>query len=339
MRRIVGDPFSSKLHVVRSQQDSRRRTRIERVLSRCWRRGLLAVGTVLGLLVVCAVGGALLAEMSLRPARRILPPDATSQAAAVASRSGAAVTSVPLVARDGAVLRAWNFAREGSARGTAILVHGVSDNRMSQLGLAALLLDHSYRVLAIDVRAHGSSGGPLASYGVLERSDLRGWTDWVRRQHPDECVFAIGASMGASIVLQTLPDEPFCAAIVEAPFASFRETVIFRLGGSLRVPTWLRWPLLAPIVECGLVYARLRHGLALTTADAVDAVARAHVPVLVVDDGADDNVPRGAAQRLAAANVNTVTVWTVPGARHTQGWAAAPREYPTRILAFLAAHQ
>ena len=299
----------------------------------------MTIAAIAGILLVCGIGGALLAEMSLRPPRRTLASDANARASGIASRTGATVTSVPLVASDGVILRAWSFAPVGTARGTAILVHGISDNRTSQLGLAALLLDHMYRVLAIDVRAHGSSGGELASYGLLERGDLRSWTDWVRRHHPDECVFAFGASMGAAIVLQTLPEEPYCAAIVEAPFTTFRETAVFRLGSGLHVPMWLRWPLLDPFVESGLLYARLRHGLALTSVDAVSAVARAHVPLLVIEDGADDRVPDSAARRLASINPRRVTLWTIPDAHHTQGWAARPREYPARILAFLEAHQ
>lgn len=56
-----------------------------------------------------------------------------------------------------------------------ILLHGQAANRANMLGNADLLLRHGYAVLLPDARAHGESGGPIATYGVVEASDVRRW--------------------------------------------------------------------------------------------------------------------------------------------------------------------
>jgi hypothetical protein len=260
-------------------------------------------------------------------------------ARALAVREHASLVEVPLVASDGALLRAWSFERPGRARGTVLLLHGLGDTRASELALADLFLSNGYRVVAPDSRAHGTSGGAMATYGLLERTDIRAWATFVRNHHPDECLFAAGASMGAAIVLQAVADEPFCAAIAEAPYATFRGAALHRVSRMYGLPPSAGRILVRPFVEAGLLYARLRYGYRFDRANPADAVAATRVPVLVIEDGADDTIPRGDAARIAAANPRHVSVWTLPGAGHVQAWGTAPREYPARVLAFLSAHQ
>lgn len=145
--------------------------------------------------------------------------------------------------------------------------------------------------------------------------------------------------MGAAIVLQTVAVEPFCAVIAEAPYATFRGAALQRVSRQFGLPPLLGRFVVWPFVDAGLLYARLRHGYRFGLANPEDGVARSRVPVLLIEDGSDDQIPAGDAARIAAANPRHVSVWTVPGARHVQAWAAAPREYPTRVLAFLSAHQ
>ncbi len=75
-------------------------------------------------------------------------------------------------------------------------------------GYGKWLLENHYSVLLPDARAHGSSGGEFATYGLLESEDIHRWVDWlVNTDHP-RCVFGLGESMGAAQLLQALPREP-----------------------------------------------------------------------------------------------------------------------------------
>ena len=103
---------------------------------------------------------------------------------------------VRMAAFDDAPLRAW-FIHPHRGNGDAvILLHGLGDNRLGMVGYAEMLLDHGYSVLMPDARAHGISGGMQATYGLVERDDVRHWFEWLKgRQHP-HCIYGLGESMG-----------------------------------------------------------------------------------------------------------------------------------------------
>ena len=145
--------------------------------------------------------------------------------------------------------------------------------------------------------------------------------------------------MGAAILIQTLPDVPFCSAVADSSFADLPALVRWRIGSALHLRPGLHPVVAGPIAWAALWYTRLAHGVPLGSARPVARLAQARVPVLVIHGTADRDIPVGDAQTLAAANPRLVSVWLVGGAAHTQAWAAASREYPERVLRFLAAHQ
>ena len=237
------------LHVAWSQDELHKRTRLQRFAAEWWRRVLAAalVLSAFGGLVIGA--GIAITEGALHPHRRPPAPEDPADARRVATEANAALNDVALIAHDGAVLAAWSVSRPGPARGTVVVLHGIGDGRASQLPLAALLLSDGYRVLVPDARAHGASGGTMLTAGITEAVDLDGWVEWIRQQHPNECIFAIGTSFGGATALQSLARTPYCAVVVEAPFASAYSMAFYWLGG--RVPLVVRWALMGPVVEAG----------------------------------------------------------------------------------------
>jgi hypothetical protein len=328
-----------RLTVVWSQPPMLKRTAAERWLARHVRALVLGALAAFGYACTVAIGGALLAENLLRPPRRDVTAGDAVRARAVARRTGSQLSEQALHAADSAVLKGWWFVPSGRSRGTVIVMHGHTDNRTAMLGLAELLVADGYRVLAPDARAHGSSGGELATYGVLERGDLRMWADWAQRQAPDECLFGAGSSMGGAILIETLPDVPFCAAVTDSAFADLPSLGKWRIGTRLYLPDSLHGIVATPFVAAADWYTQGWHGIALQSASPVSLLTRARVPLLVIHGTGDRHVPPSDARMLAEANPRFVTLWLVPGAVHTQAWAAAPRAYPARVLAFLAAHQ
>src|ERR1700691_3888630 len=115
-------------------------------------------------------------------------------------------------------LQGW-FARPADANGNAvILLHGVGDNRQGAMGFGELFLSNGFAVLVPDSRAQGESGGGFPTYGIKESDDVHRWFDWlVMQQHP-KCIFGMGESMGAAIVLQSVKTTPFCAVVAESSF-------------------------------------------------------------------------------------------------------------------------
>jgi hypothetical protein len=69
-----------------------------------------------------------------------------------------------------------------------------------------------------------------------------------RQQHP-KCIFGMGESMGAAIVLQSVKTTPFCAVVAESSFASFRQIAYVRVGQFFQSGTWLGRIALRPAME------------------------------------------------------------------------------------------
>lgn len=327
------------LTVIFSQDPMRRRTPFERTLARS-RRPILALLTAFVAVVVsCAIAAVRYTESALHPPRRPHATDAAERAATLAARHGAAVTPAALLAVDGAVLRAWWLMPGATSNASVLLLHGFGDNREAMLPLAEQLLDRGVRVLVPDLRAHGSSGGRAVTWGVLEARDTASWVEWIEQKHPDECVAAFGSSLGGGIVLQALGRTPLCAAVAEAPFASFSSKASFDLARWTGLPPEIGDALAAPVLRMVMLYAPLRAGVDLGTADARPALARSHTPVLLIEDEADKVVRPDAVERLAGANPRMTTTWRVPGAAHAATWRAEPRDFSDRVIGFLERHR
>lgn len=151
-------------------------------------------------------------------------PERVTQTAEMLARTGATTEDFEVAAPDGAILQGWKV-RARQPNGNWILVfHGISDNRTGNLGHAEFLLRNGYNVVMMDARAHGHSGGAMATYGWKERYDTVAVTNALFATESVHRLGALGVSMGAAIALQSAAVEPRIAAVVaEDPFANLRE--------------------------------------------------------------------------------------------------------------------
>jgi uncharacterized protein len=173
--------------------------------------------------LLSAVAGWMGAGGFLHPERRALTPDMVRDADVTFGQIGAHREEFDVRAPDGALLCGWKV-RAAKPNGSWVLVfHGVADNRYGMTEHARLLLQSGYGVVMMDSRAHGSSGGQIASYGWLERTDTSAVIDELERAEHPQHLFALGNSMGAGIVLQAAgADARIEAVAAEAPFATCR---------------------------------------------------------------------------------------------------------------------
>jgi predicted alpha/beta-fold hydrolase len=160
----------------------------------------LTLGLIL-YLAFCIVAGIFVADGTLHPARRPLAPEEISTARDAARTLNADLTDATITTPDNVTLRAWSIHPHHANGDAVLLLHGLGDNRIGMLGYAQFLLAHGLTVLLPDARAHGLSGGPLATYGLLERNDIHEWFDFLQAQDHPRCIFALGESMGAAPTL------------------------------------------------------------------------------------------------------------------------------------------
>jgi len=307
-------------------------------MRRAARVAVTALAIYVTLSLVIAV---LMAELTLRPMRLPLPDRA--RIAAMYEPYAAGLQPVAIQAADGAALHAWYSVPEHQNGQAVILLHGIGDNRGGVAVYGQAFLREGYRILLPDSRAHGESGGAVATYGLLESEDIHRWVSWLYGQGAN-CVDGFGESMGAALVLESLGSEPgFCAVVADSAFSNFRSVAYDREGyfvGAGRVGMERivgRTIGLLP-VELGLLYAHWRYGVDLWQANPVDAVRSSAVPILLIHGEEDINILPVHSRILAQADPAHAQLWLVPRAAHCGAVAAAPNEFWSRVLTFFNLH-
>lgn len=298
----------------------------------------LLLFTAVGYLTLCGIAGVFIAEGTLHPGRRPLDEAELVQAREMARRHNSQIDGIVIPASDGSSLEAWNIRPRQNNGDAVILLHGLSDNRIGMIGYAEMLVNHGFTILMPDARAHGASGGAIATYGLLEADDIRLWFDWLRQhQHPN-CIFGFGESMGAAQLLQSLQTETrFCAVAAESPFSTFREIAYDRVGQFFGTGPWLGRTLLRPVAEIAFAYAHQHYKLNLETVSPLKAVTTTHVPVFLIHGQQDGNIPVRHSRMIAAHN-SSVAVWEVPGADHCGAISVAPQEFEKTLISWFATH-
>jgi pimeloyl-ACP methyl ester carboxylesterase len=249
----------------------------------------------------------------------------------------------------------------GSPRGQAILfIHGFSQCWMSWGRQLDSDLARRYRLVAMDIRGHGSSDRPRGGYDdsrlwagdmdaavrelELDRPILCGWSygplvilDYIRH-HGDENVGGIhlvsaitklGSEEAASVLT------PELLALVPGLFSSDVEDSVSSLEGLLRLcfvrelsPTD-RFTMLGYNVS---VPPAVRQALFSRVLDNDDLLSRIRTPVLITH-GAADAVVRMAAVEQHRARVVHAQVHIMPGAGHAPFWDDAA-SFNRRLAAF-----
>ncbi len=285
----------------------------------------------------CVLGGIYLGETSVR-LDKVPLGDSSLDRERFRRRFKASLEDVTLTAADGAVLRAWFIAPANPNGKSVILLHGVSSNRTGSTPYADMFLARGYSVLVPDSRDHGESGGEIATYGILERNDVNLWVAWLRHRVPG-CTFLLGESMGAAIGLQATAITPdICAAVVEAPFADFRQISYERLGRRTGLGQLFWQTLGRPILEIAFAYARVRYGVYLPDADPKAALEHSHTPTLLIAGVNDQDIPKHHAEELQQACHGQCALWIVPGGEHADANTYAKEEFEHRVLDFFDAH-
>jgi hypothetical protein len=300
---------------------------------------LVATAAILIYLSLSAVIGIVAVESALHPQRRALTPADQAQARTLAAQHHADLRGTSIPAKDGVILRAWSLHPTGANGDTVLLLHGQADNRAGMLAYAALFLSSGYSVLLPDARAHGQSDGPIATYGVLEADDIHRWLLSIEKEDHPHCIYALGNSMGAAELLNSLPANPdLCAAVAESSFSSFRAAAYDRLGQQFHTGPWLGRTLLRPALPIAILYARLRYHIDLAQFSPELAAAHTRVPILLIHGQADTNLPPAHSERIKADNPS-IELWEPLHATHCGALGSDPEEYQRRVLNWFAAHQ
>ena len=256
-----------------------------------------ALKGILAVLALTACPFRLLGSGVLHPMRKPLTASQIALADAAFARVSAHREDFVVRASDGILLRGWKVYAATPSGAWVLLFHGQSDNRTGVVGYAEFLLRSGYSVVMVDSRAHGASEGPMATYGWLERNDTRAVVDALESSEKVRHLYALGESMGASIALQSAALEPRIEGVVaESSFCNLRE-VSYDYAG-LHLGAWLGRTLFRPAVMVAMHSAEKEGGFRAVDVSPERAVAERPVPVFLICDARDRNIPCRHSERI-----------------------------------------
>ncbi|HXQ26064.1 MAG TPA: alpha/beta hydrolase [Candidatus Acidoferrales bacterium] len=289
---------------------------------------VLVLAPVVAAFIGSAIGPGILHPMNLNPNRM-------EQTAQMLARTGATKEDFVVRATDGVDLRGWKVQPPKPNGDWVLLFHGVSDNRTGVLGHAEFLLRHGYSVVMMDARAHGASGGDMATYGWKERYDTVAITNALYSTESVGHLCALGVSMGAAIALQSAAIEPRIEGVVaEDPFANLRE-VSYDYAG-LHFSPFLGRTVFLPATIFALRGVARAGSFNPDDVSPERAVAARAFPVLLICGTRDHTIPCRHAERIYRAAIGPKELWIVDGAAHASALGRSPAGYEERVIRFFA---
>jgi alpha-beta hydrolase superfamily lysophospholipase len=281
------------------------------------------VGVILGLVVIGVVLGRKQLDALLAPSIS-LPQEMPADYALP-------YEDVQLVAEDGVRLTAWFVPPDHATSAAVVIAHGLGGNRGSHLPEAAILHDHDYAVLLLDLRAHGESGGEFKSYGYYEALDVLAAVDYLVADQgiPAERVAMMGTSLGGAAVVRaaSLRQSPH-VLIVLSTYQSLDAAVDDAFDDIALLPSWPFAPIMVRAAE-------RRLGLESESMDLVMMLASMPPrPTLLIHGAADELLPLYHHQALCQA-ATWASCWVVPGMGHESPARFDPDAYEARLIDFL----
>lgn len=220
------------------------------------------------------------------------------------------------------------------AEGTAVVVHGYTDNHICFLNLVRMYRDSlNYNVMVPDLHYHGYSEGRAIQMGWLDRLDVIRWADMAHNVWNDGFMVIHGVSMGAATTMmvsgETLPG--YIQAFVEdCGYTTVWDQFAHVLKQSFHLPPF-------PVMHSSNIVCRKRYGWDFKQASSLDQLAKCDKPMLFIHGEADDYVPTEHVYRNYDAKVNGYKeMWIAPGSAHAMSYKDHPAEYTEHVRAFLA---
>jgi cephalosporin-C deacetylase-like acetyl esterase len=161
-----------------------------------WRN--LFLFTILTLMLGVVAAGAWLAHAK---AMGLVHPGRTQPVCTPADRGVVRWEDVRFSSADNLQLAGWFIPPDPRGDGaTLIFLHGLGGNRGEFLDEAAMLTEHGYGALLLDMRNHGQSQGTVTTLGYAEVEDVRGAVAYLlaRPEVNPQRIGLVGSSMGGS---------------------------------------------------------------------------------------------------------------------------------------------
>lgn len=249
-------------------------------------------------------------------------------------KSAGALRDTFIVNEKGLRLHALYATRE-NAEGTAILVHGYTDNALRMMMLGQLYYDTlHFNILLPDHVRHGQSEGEAIQMGWLDRLNIERWIAVSDSLWKDSPTYLHGISMGAATVMMCSGDNlsPSVRGIIEdCGYTSVWDQFEKEIQGRFGLPVH-------PLMDVASFLCQLRYGWNFRQASALEQVRRSTLPMLFIHGGNDNFVPTEMVYPLyAAKQTGYKQLWIAKGSAHAEAYKDYPQEYLAEMRKFLRA--
>src|SRR5438552_4200239 len=233
-------------------------------------------------------------------------------------------------------IAAWWIAHPNNAGKTVVLIHGYGDAKVGAIAWAPTWHSLGFNILAIDLRAHGESGGKYCTAGYFERHDLNQVLDQLLAAHASAArtLVLFGVSLGAAVALATgaiRESNDIDAIIVESVFADYRHAVM-RHAQIMNMP--------APILQrAAMRVAEWISGARFDDVRPVDMLQGIRCPTMIIQGCDDPFVPeedKAELQRAMANRDSSKSLYVQLESGHVMGICADVDSYRVQIEGFLA---
>ena len=211
----------------------------------------------------------------------------------------------------------------------ALMFHGYRSKALSDCGGGyKICCDLGINVLIPDQRAHGSSDGRSITFGIKERLDCLDWINYINENYNTPDIFLVGVSMGGATVLMASGEElpSNVKGIISDCSYSSPQAIIRKVITDMNIIQRVVFPL---VRLSGMIYG----GFDVCSYDAMQAVSKSKLPILLIHGEGDDFVPYSMAYDIKKNG--DCSLLSVPKATHGLSYIYDTKKYTETVKKFI----
>ena len=193
-------------------------------------------------------------------------------------------TPFDVYTKDSVLLKGWYFNNPPNPLNiTLLIIHDINESKINYISHAREFWERGIRVLLMDMRAHGNSGGEKFYLGVQSPYDVLNVLDTLYKLEETDKVAVLGKGIGAGIALEAVALDPRPQTLIlQSPYDNMEKYI-----GSY---TREKWGMLSYILN-PISTRNLQRHIGIKPADIklTDRIASVKNPVMVIF-GTDDKL-------------------------------------------------